>query len=227
MAKVLLSWSSGKDSAWALHRLRQQPGIEVVGLFTTTNEVFERVAIHGVRDELLHAQAEAAGLPLQVIPLPWPCSNADYEARMGAFVAHCREMGIDHFAFGDLFLEEVRRYREEALAGTGITPLFPLWGTPTDQLAQEMLAAGLKATVSTCDLARVSRQVSGHPFDGALLALLPAGVDPCGEHGEFHTFAWDGPMFRHPVACHTGETIEREGFLYTDLLPGQGSPGER
>ncbi|ENY72855.1 hypothetical protein G114_05495 [Aeromonas diversa CDC 2478-85] len=220
MAKVLLSWSSGKDSAWALHRLRQQPELEVIGLFTTTNEAFGRVAIHGVRDALLRAQAEAAGLPLHVIPLPWPCSNADYEARMSTFVEHCHRLGVTHFAFGDLFLEEVRRYREEKLAGTGITPLFPLWGTPTDALARDMLAAGLKATVSTCDPARVPHQLAGHPFDAALLALLPAGVDPCGEHGEFHTFAWDGPMFRHPVACHTGETIEREGFLYTDLLPG-------
>lgn len=220
MAKVLLSWSSGKDSAWALHRLRQQPDLEVVGLFTTTNEVFERVAIHGVRDELLHAQAKAAGLPLLVIPLPWPCSNADYEARMGAFVARCLAMGIDHFAFGDLFLEEVRRYREEKLAGCGITPLFPLWGQPTAALAEEMIAAGLKATISCCDPTRVPPELAGHAFDPALLAALPAGVDPCGENGEFHTFAWDGPMFDHPVACRRGETIERDGVLYTDLLPG-------
>lgn len=219
MRRVLLSWSSGKDSAWALHRLRQQPDIEVVGLFTTTNEAFERVAIHGVRNALLHAQAEAIGLPLHLIPLPWPCSNADYEARMGAFVTRCHAMGIDHFAFGDLFLADVRRYREEKLAGCGITPLFPLWGIPTDVLACEMLAGGLKATVSACDPARVPRQVAGHPFDAELLALLPEDVDPCGEHGEFHTFAWDGPMFRHPVVCRTGETVEREGFLYTDLLP--------
>ncbi|MDX2125642.1 MAG: ATP-binding protein [Aeromonas hydrophila] len=217
--KVLLSWSSGKDSAWALHALRQDPAIEVVGLFTTLNQAFERVAMHGVRKQLLLAQAECVGLPLTTIDLPWPCSNEDYARIMTGFIADVVAEGIRHMAFGDLFLEDVRAYRERQLAGTRITPLFPLWGSKTDELAGEMMAAGLRARISTLDPRKLPAALGGHEFDAALLAALPAGVDPCGENGEFHTLAWDGPMFQRPLAIRVGETVERDGFVFTDLLP--------
>lgn len=216
--KVLLSWSSGKDSAWALHRLRQDPAIEVVGLFTTLNQAFERVAMHGVRKSLLARQAQCVGLPLMTIDLPWPCSNEEYGRIMAGFIGEVVARGIRHMAFGDLFLEDVRAYRERQLAGTGITPLFPLWGSDTTELAQQMMAAGLRARVCTLDPKTLDMSLGGHEFDEALLAALPAGVDPCGENGEFHTLAWDGPMFQRPLAIRVGETVERDGFVFTDLL---------
>lgn len=218
--KVLLSWSSGKDSAWALHRLRQDPSIEVVGLFTTLNEAFERVAMHGVRKRLLEMQAECVGLPLHCIDLPWPCSNEEYGRIMTSFVAGVLAQGIHHVAFGDLFLEEVRAYREKQLAGTGITPLFPLWGSDTTDLAREMMAAGLKARICTLDPGKLDVALGGHEFDSALLAALPAGVDPCGENGEFHTLVYDGPIFLRSLAVRVGETVLRDGFVFTDLLAG-------
>ncbi|QXB55657.1 MULTISPECIES: adenine nucleotide alpha hydrolase [Aeromonas] len=218
--KVLLSWSSGKDSAWALHRLRQDPSIEVVGLFTTLNEAFERVAMHGVRKRLLEMQAECVGLPLHCIDLPWPCSNEEYGRIMTGFIAGVLVQGIHHVAFGDLFLEEVRAYREKQLAGTGITPLFPLWGSDTTDLAREMMAAGLKARICTLDPGKLDVALGGHEFDSGLLAALPAGVDPCGENGEFHTLVYDGPMFLRPLAVRVGETVQRDGFVFTDLLAG-------
>lgn len=217
--KVLLSWSSGKDSAWALHRLRQDPAIEVVGLFTTLNQAFERVAMHGVRKQLLVQQAECVGLPLLTIDLPWPCSNEDYGRIMTGFIAEVVAKGIRHMAFGDLFLEDVRAYRERQLEGTGIRALFPLWGSDTRVLAREMMAAGLKARISTLDPKKLEMSLGGHDFDEALLAALPEGVDPCGENGEFHTLAYDGPMFMRPLAIKTGETVVRDGFVFTDLLP--------
>lgn len=217
--KVLLSWSSGKDSAWALHRLRQDPAIEVVGLFTTLNQAFERVAMHGVRKQLLVQQAECVGLPLLTIDLPWPCSNEDYGRIMTGFIAEVVAKGIRHMAFGDLFLEDVRAYRERQLEGTGIRALFPLWGSDTRLLAREMMAAGLKARISTLDPKTLEMSLGGHDFDEALLAALPEGVDPCGENGEFHTLAYDGPMFMRPLAIKTGETVVRDGFVFTDLLP--------
>lgn len=216
--KVLLSWSSGKDSAWALHRLRQDPAIEVVGLFTTLNQAFERVAMHGVRKSLLARQAQCVGLPLMTIDLPWPCSNEEYGRIMTGFIGEVVARGIRHMAFGDLFLEDVRAYRERQLAGTGITPLFPLWGSDTTELAREMMAAGLRARVCTLDPKTLDMSLGGHEFDEALLAALPAGVDPCGENGEFHTLAWDGPMFQRPLAIRVGETVLRDGFVFTDLL---------
>ncbi|MFM4994363.1 Dph6-related ATP pyrophosphatase [Aeromonas sanarellii] len=216
--KVLLSWSSGKDSAWALHRLRQDPAIEVVGLFTTLNQAFERVAMHGVRKSLLARQAQCVGLPLMTIDLPWPCRNEEYGRIMTGFIGEVMARGIRHMAFGDLFLEDVRAYRERQLAGTGITPLFPLWGSDTTELAQQMMAAGLRARVCTLDPKTLDMSLGGHEFDEALLAALPAGVDPCGENGEFHTLAWDGPMFQRPLAIRVGETVERDGFVFTDLL---------
>ncbi|WP_421229230.1 ATP-binding protein [Aeromonas enteropelogenes] len=217
--RVLLSWSSGKDCAWALHRLRQDPAIEVVGLFTTLNQAFERVAMHGVRKQLLLQQAECVGLPIICIDLPWPCSNEDYARIMESFIADVLAQGIRHMAFGDLFLEDVRAYRERQLAGTGIEPLFPLWGNKTSELAREMMAAGMKARISTLDPKKLDAGLGGHDFDPALLAALPEGVDPCGENGEFHTLAYDGPMFRRPLAIRVGETVERDGFIFTDLLP--------
>jgi uncharacterized protein (TIGR00290 family) len=215
--KILLSWSSGKDSAWSLHTLRQQ-GANVGGLLTSLNEAAGRVSMHGVREEILRAQAEAAGLPLFTIPLPWPCTNEIYEMRLRAAVERAVAGGFTHVAFGDLFLEDVRKYREDRLAGTGLTPLFPLWGQPTPQLARDMIAGGIQARISTLDPRIMPRALIGAAFDEALLAALPASVDPCAERGEFHTCVHAGPMFSRPVNIAPGEVVEREGFVYGDLL---------
>ena len=217
--RTLLSWSSGKDSAWALHVLRQDPDIELCGLFCTVNKALGRVAMHGVRRELLHQQAAMAGLPLQLIEIPYPCSDAEYADTMEAFVARARQDGIECFAFGDLFLQDVRRYREERLKGSGIVPIFPLWGMPTAQLGREMLAGGLQARLTCIDPKRLDKGFAGRTYDTSLLDELPGDVDPCGEYGEFHSFAFDGPMFRKPVAVCPGETVERDGFVFTDLKP--------
>lgn len=217
--KALLSWSSGKDAAWALHILRQAGEVDVVGLLTTTNEAFERVAMHGVREALLEAQAEAAGLPLWKVPLPWPCSNEAYEARMASVCAEAKTQGIEVMAFGDLFLEDVRDYRIQKLTGTGLRPLFPIWNPDTAGLAREMVGAGLRATLACVDPRVLAARFAGRDFDAGLLDDLPKGIDPCGERGEFHTFAWGGPMFQHPVAIRRGEVVERDGFVFADLLP--------
>lgn len=217
--KALLAWSSGKDSAWALHVLRQAGAVEVVGLLTTINEHFDRVAMHAVRRALLEAQARAAGLALWPVPIPWPCPNAEYERRMAAAVGRARDAGIAHVAFGDLFLEDVRAYRIAHLAGTGVAPLFPLWQTPTDRLARDMIAAGLQATITCVDPAALDPSFAGRRFDAALLDALPPGVDPCGERGEFHTFCHAGPMFAAPIAVAVGETVTRDGFTFADLHP--------
>jgi uncharacterized protein (TIGR00290 family) len=215
--RVALSWSSGKDSAWTLHRLRQDPGIEVVALVTTVNEVFNRVAMHAVRQELLHAQAEAAGLPLIEVPIPHPCSNTDYENRMRALIERLHDERVERMAFGDLYLADIRAYREQQLQGTGIAPLFPLWSEPTATLARSMIAGGLKAVLTCVDPKWLAPEFCGREFNAALLDALPAGVDPCGENGEFHSFACAGPMFRAPIEVEIGETIERDGFVFTDL----------
>ena len=215
--KVLLSWSTGKDSAWALHLLRQQ-GVDVVGLFTSVNSAFDRVAMHGVRRELVQAQAEAAGLPLAELPIPNPCSNAQYQEIMGTFVARARAEGVTGMAFGDLFLTDIRAYREERLAGTGITPLFPVWDFPTDALAAQMHAAGVRATITCLDPRRIPQHFAGRDFYEVTHAGLP-GVDPCGENGEFHTFCSAGPMFRRTIPVATGEVVQRDGFVFCDLLP--------
>lgn len=221
--RVLLSWSSGKDSAWALHVLRQRGEVEVVGLVTTLNEAFGRVAMHGVRAELVQAQAAAAGLPLRSVPLPWPCSNGEYEARMRAVVEEARSAGVTAFAFGDLFLEDIRAYRVRQLAGTGIEPLFPVWGTPADTpaLARAMIAAGLRAILACVDPRHLPPAFAGRAFDLGLLADLPTGVDPCGENGEFHTFCHAGPVFDRPVPVRVGDVVERDGFTFADLIPGR------
>jgi uncharacterized protein (TIGR00290 family) len=217
--RILVSWSSGKDSAWMLHVLQQQHPGAIGGLLTTTNEAFDRVAMHAVRRSLLEAQARAAGLPLHVIPLPWPCSNEQYEARMGAAVASLVAEGFTHVAFGDLFLEDVRRYREERLAGTGLLPLFPLWKTrSTADLARDMVAGGLEARLTCVDPRVLDRSFAGRRFDAELLRNLPAGVDPCGERGEFHSFAYAGPMFSGPIAVTAGEVVDRDGFVFCDLV---------
>jgi uncharacterized protein (TIGR00290 family) len=217
--KALLAWSSGKDSAWALHVLRAAGEVEVVGLLTTINETFDRVAMHAVRSELLRAQAAAAGLPLTCVPLPWPCSNEQYEAAMARALEEAQRAGIEVVAFGDLFLEDIRRYREERMAGTGLRPIFPLWGIPTDELARRMVAGGLRARLTCVDPRQLPPSFAGRDFDDALLADLPASVDPCGERGEFHSFAYAGPMFGAPVAIRGGEVVERDGFVFADLLP--------
>jgi uncharacterized protein (TIGR00290 family) len=218
--KALLAWSSGKDSAWSLQVLRAQTEVEVVGLLTTINEAFDRVAMHAVRTELLRTQAEAVDLPLWPVAIPWPCSNAQYEAAMAAALARAVAEGVSVVAFGDLFLEDIRRYREERLQGTGVRPLFPIWGTPTGALATQMVAAGLRARLTCVDPKQLDAGFAGRDFDAALLGALPPSVDPCGENGEFHTFAYDGPMFRHPVAIRGGEVVTRDGFVFADLLPG-------
>jgi uncharacterized protein (TIGR00290 family) len=221
MKRVLLSWSSGKDSAWALFVLRQQPDVETVGLLTTVNEAFGRVAMHAVREELVEAQAQSAGLPLWRVPLPWPCSNSVYEERMRQAVEHARREGVTHVAFGDLFLEDIRAYREQKLAGTGIDPLFPVWTSQreTPRVARQMLAAGLRAVLTCVDPKQLDARFVGRWFDGDLLAELPAGVDPCGERGEFHTFCCAGPMFARPIGVTVGESILRDGFWFADVLP--------
>jgi uncharacterized protein (TIGR00290 family) len=219
-ARVALSWSGGKDAAWALHRLRTTAGVEISALITTVVPQFGRVAMHGVRVELVAAQARAAGLPLVEVPLPWPCGNDEYERRtLEALALLQSERGVSQVAFGDLFLEDVRAYRERMLAGTGLTPLFPIWLEPTRALAAEMLAAGLDARVVCLDPTRVSRELAGRRLDSALLAGLPDDVDPCGERGEFHTFVTAGPMLSTPVPVTPGEIVEREGFVYADLVP--------
>jgi uncharacterized protein (TIGR00290 family) len=216
--QALLCWSSGKDSAWTLHVLRQRGEVEVVGLLTTVNQAYERVAMHAVRLSLLQAQAEAVGLPLWQVPIPSPCSNQEYEAAMGKAIQRALDAGITAMAFGDLFLEDVRRYRETQLAGTGLTPIFPIWGLPTDALARDMVAAGLRARLTCVDPKQLPASFAGRDFDAALLADFPPEVDPCGERGEFHTFAYDGPMFRRPVPVRSGDIVTRDGFVFADLL---------
>ncbi len=218
--KTLLAWSSGKDSAWALHTLRQMPGIEVKGLFSTINTEFERVAMHAVRVELLSLQAESAGLPIETVPIPHPCGDSEYEAIMKTFVNKAKEAGIECIAFGDLFLEGIRAYREASLAHTGITPLFPLWGRDTKELSEEMVGGGLRAKITCIDPKRLSAGFAGLEYDRGFLERLPEGIDPCGENGEFHSFAFDGPMFKEAVKVRVGESVTRDGFLFTDLLPG-------
>jgi len=218
--KVLLSWSSGKDSAWALHVLRQHYPGAVAGLLTTINEAVQRVAMHAVRRDVLEAQAAAAGLPLRIVPIPDPCSNDEYEARMRGCIEQVIRDGFTHVAFGDLFLEDVRRYRERNLAGTGLTPLFPLWQIPTGQLAADMIDGGLCARVACVDTRVLDASFAGREFDASLLADLPAGIDPCGEKGEFHTCVYAGPMFDRPLDIETGVAVTRPPFSWRDFALG-------
>ena len=218
-AKALIAWSSGKDSAWALREARRAGDFEIIGGLTTVTDTFGRVSMHGVREELLRAQLDAAGLPAIVLHIPFPCSNEIYEQKMAAAMDEARASGVTHMIFGDLFLEDVRAYRERHLAGIGITPVFPVWGRPTPALAREMIDAGLEAHLSTVDLGKLPASFAGRRFDDALLDALPAGTDPCGENGEFHSFVSAGPMLSRKIAVKVGKTVERDGFAYADLLP--------
>ena len=213
--KTLVSWSSGKDSAWMLHVLKQDPSIEIGGLLTTMNEQFDRVAMHAVRRRLLEAQAGAAGVPLRTVQLPWPCTNEQYEERMRVAVSEAVAEGFTHVAFGDLFLEDVRKYREEKLAGTGLTPIFPIWGIPTDQLAAQMVESGLRSVLTCINPKQLDRSFAGRQFNRALLDDLPAGVVKCGERGEFHSFAWDDDV--HSSVAQVGEVVDRDGFVFADV----------
>ena len=218
-AKALIAWSSGKDSAWALHEARRAGDLDIVGALTTVTDSFGRVAMHGVREKLLYAQLAAAGLPAIVVRIPFPCPNEIYEREMAAAIKDAKARGVTHMIFGDLFLEDVRAYRERQLAGTGITPVFPLWRKPTEPLAREMIAAGVEAHLSTVDLKKLPLSFAGRRFDTALLDALPDGADSCGENGEFHSFVSAGPMLKGRIAVKLGETVERDGFAFTDILP--------
>ncbi len=219
MKRVLLSWSSGKDCAWSLHLLRQQPDVEVVALVTTFNEAANRVAMHAVRRELVDAQAERTGLPLWAVQLPWPCSNDDYEIRMRAVCDRAVAEGINAVAFGDLFLEDVREYRVRQMEGTGLELLFPAWGIPTAGLAREMIAAGVRAKITCVDPRKLAASFAGRDFDQSFIDELPDGIDPCGENGEFHSFVYDAPVFTSPIDVVSGEVLERDGFVFADVTP--------
>ena len=216
--RTLLSWSSGKDSAYALHLLRQTPGIRVDGLFTTVNRTHGRVAMHAVSEALLDLQARAVDLPLRKLEIPYPCSKEDYNTVMGAFVHVARSQGIEYMAFGDVFLEDIRTYREEKLKSTGIAPLFPLWGLETDHMARALLDAGFRMIITSVDPRHVPKDFAGRQFDEFLLKDLPAHVDPCGENGEFHTFVYDGPIFSKSLKVRAGEIVERDGFVFADVI---------
>src|SRR6187402_1257755 len=219
MRRVLLSWSSGKDSAWALHVLRQTADVEVVGLLTTFNKTVDRVAMHAVRRELVEAQATATGLELWPVFLPSPCSNAEYEQLMSEAIVRARVGRISHVAFSDLFLEDVRDYRVRQMTGTGIDPLFPLWSSAseTPQLARQMIAGGIKSVLTCVDPRQLPESFAGRQYDDQLLAELPASVDPCGERGEFHSFCYAGPMFASPIDVEVGESVTRDGFCFADV----------
>ena len=217
--KTLLSWSSGKDSAWALHLLRQDPAIDLVGLFTSMNQKYGRVSMHATRLEMLQCQAGSVGLPLQTISLPDPCTNEQYAAVMRNFVAEALANGVQCMAFGDLYLEDVRKYRESQLQGSGIEPLFPLWGMPVAQVVEQMLAVGLETYICCVDLKKLPAHFAGRKWSRDLIAEFPPGCDPCGENGEIHTVVVNGPMFREPIPVSVAATIERDGFAYADIIP--------
>ena len=215
-----MSWSSGKDSTLALHVARRELEVDVSTLLVTINAEADRVAMHAVRRSLLEAQAERLGIPLHVVEIPSPCPNDVYEARMATAMAEAKATGAERVIFGDLFLADIRAYREQALAGSGIEPLFPLWQRPTDALARDMLAAGIRAVLTCVDPSQLAPEFAGRQFDEALLADLPESVDPCGENGEFHTFVYDGPDFSSPIDIEVGEVVERGGFVFCDVRPG-------
>jgi uncharacterized protein (TIGR00290 family) len=219
VTKVALSWSSGKDSAWTLHLLRQMPDVQVVALITTFNSSANRVAMHAVRRALVEAQVERTGIPLWAVELPWPCSNLNYEEQMRSVCERATAEGITAVAFGDLFLQDIRDYRVLQLQGTGLQPLFPVWQIPTEQLGRDMIATGLKAKITCVDPSKLAKSFAGRDYDLPLLQALPAGIDPCGENGEFHTFVYDAPVFSRPIGVQSGEIVERDGFVFADLLP--------
>lgn len=216
--KTLLSWSSGKDSAWTLWQLQQDPDIDLAGLFTVVNKSRQRVAMHAVRIELLKQQADMAGLPLTLIEIPEPCTDAEYQQIMGDFTIQLKTQDVTHCAFGDLYLEDIRAYRVKMLEGTGVEPLFPLWQTPTDELSKTMLDNGLKAIITSVDPKQIDASMIGRFYDAKFIADLPESADPCGENGEFHSFVFDGPMFKQAIDVTLGEVVERGGFYYADVL---------
>ncbi|HTQ83847.1 MAG TPA: ATP-binding protein [Pseudolabrys sp.] len=219
LPKALIAWSSGKDSAWALHEARVSGAFDVVGALTTVTDAFARVSMHGVREELLRAQLDAAGLPATVVRIPYPCPNDIYEREMAKAMNEARARGVTHVIFGDLFLEDIRAYREAKLKDVGLKPVFPLWLKPTADLAREMIAAGVEAHLSVVDLKKLPAAFAGRRFNGELLSDLPASADPCGENGEFHSFVSAGPMLARKIPVSVGETVEREGFAFADLVP--------
>jgi uncharacterized protein (TIGR00290 family) len=219
LKKILLSWSSGKDSAWTLHLLRQRSDIQIAALVTTFNSEANRVAMHAVRRVLVETQAEQTGLPLWAVELPWPCSNLDYEERMRTVCQRATAEGITAIAFGDLFLQEIRDYRVRQLQGSGIEPLFPVWQIPTEQLGRDMIAAGVKAKITCVDPSKLAKSFAGRDYDLRLLHDFSSEIDPCGENGEFHTFVYDAPVFSRPIGVQTGEVIEGDGFVFADLIP--------
>ena len=216
--RTLMSWSSGKDSAWALYKLQQDPQIEIDGLFCTVNSEYHRVAMHAIRVELLQRQAESVGLPMKIIEIPYPCSNEEYEEIMAQFVESSKAANIEYFAFGDIFLEDVRGYREEKLNGSGISPLFPIWGIPTDKLSREMIRDGLRAVITCVDPKQLPQEFIGREYDESFLDDLPGGVDPCGENGEFRSFVFDAPNFVRPIEISLGEVVQRDGFVFVDVV---------
>lgn len=216
---VFLSWSSGKDSAWALHLLSQRSDLHVAALVTTFNSSANRVAMHAVRRSLVEMQAERTGIPLWPVELPWPCSNADYERIMNGVCRKAISEGITAAAFGDLFLEDIRAYRERQMKDIGLELMFPVWQIPTRQLARDMIAAGVKAKITCVDPSKLAASYAGCEYDAAFLESLPDHVDPCGENGEFHTFVYDAPVFTHPINVQVGEIVERDGFVFADILP--------
>jgi len=217
--RTLLSWSSGKDSAWSLHLLRRNPAIDVTALLTTFNGTADRVAMHAVRRELVEAQARRIALPLWSIDLPWPCSNAVYEDLMRDMCRRALQADITAVAFGDLFLQDIRDYRERQMEATGLKPVFPVWQIPTSELAEEMIRAGVKAKVTCIDRSKLDVSYAGREYDREFLSSLPAGIDPCGENGEFHTFVYDAPVFTSAIKVEVGDRLERDGFVFADLLP--------
>ena len=217
--KTLMSWSTGKDSAWAYYQLKNQPEYDLVGLFCTINKVFSRTAMHAVRVQLLQMQANSIGLPLDIIEIPYPCSNAEYEGIMQDFVDDAKSRNIECFAFGDLFLQEIRDYRIKILKDTGIMPIFPLWNQATDKLAMEMINGGLKAVITCVDPKQLNDNFVGQDYDQAFLNALPENVDPCGENGEFHSFVFDAPMFNKKINISVEEKVERDGFVFVDVKP--------
>lgn len=216
--KAVIAWSSGKDSAWALHEIHRAGEFDVIAALTTVTDTFGRVSMHAVREELLMAQLDAAQLPAVIVRIPFPCPNDVYEREMAAAMMAAKEDGVTHVIFGDLFLEDVRAYREARLKDIGMIPVFPLWRRPTDKLAREMIAAGVEAYLTTVDLKKLPARFAGRRFDAALLDALPAGTDPCGENGEFHSFVAAGPMLSRKIPVMAGETVERDGFAYADFM---------
>jgi uncharacterized protein (TIGR00290 family) len=219
LPKALIAWSSGKDSAWALHQARASGEFDIVGAMTTVTDSFARVSMHGVREALLHAQLAAAGLPAITVRIPYPCPNEIYEREMKAAIDGAKARGVTHMIFGDLFLADIRAYREKQLTGTGITPVFPLWLKPTPALARAMIDGGIEAHLAVVDLKKLPASFAGRRFDAALLADFPPGIDPCGENGEFHTYVSAGPMLSRKIPVRVGETVERDGFAFADLVP--------